>query len=85
MRNEYKKLQHQLYALATWIEMENNVHADSVPRIAAYTIAKLEEENYQMRLLLNKKDVTILERLNGYIGKIKLYLYLVKLKWKKKT
>ncbi len=83
MRNEYKEMQGQLNALADWIEKSNNVHADSLPRRAAYTIAKLEEENYQMRLLLNKKDVTIMERLDRFIGRIKLYIYLAKLKWKK--
>jgi hypothetical protein len=83
MRNDYKEMQGQLNALADWIEKSNNVHADSLPRRAAYTIAKLEEENYQMRLLLNKKDVTIMERLDRFIGRIKLYIYLAKLKWKK--
>lgn len=85
MRNEYKELQGHLHALADWIEKTNNVHAHSVPRVAAYTIAKLEEENQQMRLLLNKKDMTILERLNRYVGKLRLYIYLVKMKWKKKV
>lgn len=83
MRNDYKEMQGQLNALADWIEKSNNVHADSLPRRAAYTIAKLEEENYQFRLLLNKKDVTIMERLDRFIGMIKLYIYLAKLKWKK--
>ena len=83
MRNDYKEMQGQLNALADWIEKSNNVHADSLPRRAAYTISKLEEENYQFRLLLNKKDVTIMERLDRFIGRIKLYIYLAKLKWKK--
>lgn len=85
MRNDYKKLQHQLYALATWIEMENNVHADSVPRIAAYTIAKLEEENHQMRLRLNKRDNTISDIVNSYIGRVRLFIYLMKVKYGKRT
>lgn len=83
MRNDYKELQGQLNALADWIEKENNVHADSVPRRAAYTISKLEEENNQFRLLLNKKDLTIMERVDRYIGYVKLYIYLTKAKWKK--
>lgn len=83
MRNDYKEMQGQLNALADWIEKSNNVHADSLPRKAAYTIAKLEEENYQFRLLLNKKDVTMMERVDRFIGMIKLYIYLAKLKWKK--
>lgn len=74
-------MQEQLHALADWIEKTNNVHCDSVPRKAAYTIKKLEEENYQYYLLLNKKDVTIRERINKYIGYIKYKIYL----WKKKT
>ncbi len=83
MRNDYKELQHQLYALATWIEMENNVHADSVPRRAAYTIGKLEEENYQMRLQLNKRDVTITDIYNRVIGYIRLTIYLMRKQWTK--
>lgn len=84
MRNDYKELQGQLITLADWIEKYQHVHTASGPRIAAYTIKKLEEENYQFRLLLNKKDLTIMERVDRYIGKIKLFIYLTKTKWKKK-
>lgn len=83
MRDEYKELQGQLHTLANWVEKENNVHSHSVPRRAAYTIARLEEENYQMRLLLNKRYITITEIVNTYIGKARLYVYLLRKKWKK--
>lgn len=78
MRNDYKDLQGQLNALADWIEKENNVHADSVPRRAAYTIAKLEEENHQMRLQLNKRDITVTEIINVMIGFLRLKFYKLK-------
>lgn len=82
MRNDYKELQGQLIALADWIEKYQNVHTASGPRIAADTIKKLEEENYQFRLLLNKRDETILEKVNKYIGYTKFIIYKVRKKWK---
>jgi hypothetical protein len=80
MRNDYKEMQGQLNALADWIEKSNNVHADSLPRRAAYTIAKLEEENYQMRLRLNKRDMDLSDYINRGIGLIRLNWYLLKRK-----
>lgn len=81
MRNQHEELQGQLNALADWIEKGNNVHADSVPRKAAYTIARLEEENYQMRLLLNKRETTIADLYNRFTGKLRLMIYLVRKKY----
>jgi len=82
LRNDYKELQGQLNALAEWIEKYQNVHAASGPRIAADTIKKLEEENYQFRLLLNKRDETITEKVNKYIGYARFAIYKVRKKWK---
>jgi hypothetical protein len=78
MRNDYKEMQGQLNALADWIEKSNNVHADSLPRRAAYTIAKLEEENYQMRLKLNKRDMDLSDYINRIIGLTRYAYYRMK-------
>ena len=81
--NDHDEILKQLHGFADWLEKNNNVHCFSVPRRAAIAIERLEEENKQFRLLLNKKDVTILERLNRYIGMVKLYMYLLKNKAKR--
>jgi hypothetical protein len=73
-------LKEQLHGFADWLERNNNVHAFSVPRRAAITIERLEKENQEFRLLLNKQDLTLLERVNRYIGLTK---YLVYKAWKK--
>lgn len=82
MRNKHEDLVEKLDTFADWLEGANNVHCPSLPRRAAFTIKRLEEENYQMRLQLNKKYVTISEIINGYIGKIKLWIYLMRSKHK---
>lgn len=76
MRNDHKELINQMNELADWVEKHNSVNSFSAPRWAAITIERLEEENHQMRLQLNKKDVTIVERFNRVIGMIKLWWYL---------
>ena len=73
-----KELIDQLNGFADWLEKNNNVHTFSVPRKAAIAIERLEKENEESRLLLNKKDITLLERLNRYIGMVRLYIYLLK-------
>lgn len=83
MRNDYEELLGQLNALADWIEKYQNVHAASGPRIAADTIKKLEEENHQFRLLLNKRDETFTEKVNKYIGYVKFTIYKARKRWKK--
>lgn len=74
-RNKYTSLQAQLNELADWIEKHQHMHSDSLPRKAAYTIRRLEEENYQYKLLLNKRDFTIKEYINKYIGHIRYQVY----------
>jgi len=75
-----EELKEQLHGFADWLEKNNNVHSFSVPRRAAFAIERLEKENQQFRMLLNKKDLTIMERINRYIGLTK---YLVYKAWKK--
>lgn len=71
----------QLHGFADWLEKSNHVHTHSVPRRAAYTITRLEEENEQLRLQLNKRDLTLSDIVNRIVGKIRLYIYLTKKKW----
>lgn len=78
MREQYKELIGQMNDLADWVEKTNNLHAFSAPRWAAMTIERLEEENHQMRLQLNKRDITFTERLNRIIGYVKLWWYLTR-------
>lgn len=81
MREQYKELIEQMNELADWVEKSNNLHTFSSPRWAAITIKRLEEENHQMRLQLNKRDVTLIEIVNRYIGMIRLWIYLTKKKF----
>lgn len=78
-----RELQLQLHDLADWIEKNNGVHCHSVPRKAAYTLSRLQEQNKILRLQLNKKDITIKEIADRYIGTVKLYVYLLRKKWNK--
>lgn len=73
----------QLNELADWVEKHNSVHSCSCPRWAAITIERLEEENYQMRLLLNKRDESITDKVNKYIGYFRFMIYKARKKWKK--
>ena len=83
MREQHEELIQQLHELADWVEKNNSVHSHSVTRKAAYVIYKLQEENYQYRLRLNKTYVTIGERINRVIGMVRLWIYLMRKKWKK--
>lgn len=79
-----EELVKQLHELADWIEKHNGVHCASVPRKAAHTIDRLNESNEIYRLQLNKKYLTITEIMNRYIGDVRVYIYLLRKKWKKK-
>ena len=81
--NDERELIESLHKLADWVEKDNNVHCHSIPRKAAYTIAKLAEENDMFRIYLNKKDFTIYERLQMAIGKVMVMWY--KFKKRKKN
>ena len=79
-----EELVKQLHELADWVEKHNGVHCASVPRKAAYTIDRLNESNEIYQLQLNKKYLTITEIMNRYIGDVRVYIYLLRKKWKKK-
>lgn len=81
--SEYKELIDQLNGFADWLEKNNNVHCFSVPRRAAITIERLEEENRQMRLQLNKRDLYLSDYINRAIGFVLFTIYKIKKKWKK--
>ena len=83
MRDKNEDLIEKLDSFADWLEGANNVHCHSLPRRAAITLKRLEEENYQMRLQLNKRYVTIGEIVNRYIGMIRLWIYLKRKSWTK--
>jgi hypothetical protein len=65
----------QLHELADWVEKNNGVHCHSVPRKAAYTITRLQDENEIYRLQLNKNNLTIIDVINRYIGIVRVFLY----------
>ena len=79
-----EQLVKQLHELADWVEKHNNVHCHSVPRQAAYIITKLEEENRQFRLQLNKRETDLIDHINRILGFIRLQWYLFKRKKGKK-
>lgn len=83
MRDKHEELIQQLHELADWVEKHNSVHCPSVTRKAAYTIEKLEEENYRMRLQLNKKYLSFRDRYDMFVGAIRLKIYMMRKKWKK--
>lgn len=78
MKDTNDEITEKLDAFADWLEGANNIHCSSLPRRAAFVIRRLEEENHQMRLRLNKRDVTLSEIVNRYIGYIRLRIYLFK-------
>lgn len=82
--SEYDDMINQLHELADWIEKHNNVHCISVPRQAAYTIIRLEEENKQFRLQLNKNDKDIIDHINHAVGMVRLWWFFTKKKYFKK-
>lgn len=81
--SDNQELIQQLHELADWVEKHNSVHCHSVPRKAAYTIARLEEDNHKMRLQLNKKHLTIRDIYDRFVGSIRLWIYLMRKKWKR--
>ena len=83
--SEYEDLTKQLHELADWIEKHNNVHCHSVPRQAAYTISRLEEENKQFRLQLNKNDMDLIDHINQIVGMVRLWWFFTKKKYFTKT
>ena len=78
--NDNDELVKQLHGFADWLEGTNNVHCISVPRQAAYTITRLEEENRLFRLRLNKRDQDLTDHINRVVGLFRLFVY----KWKKR-
>lgn len=80
MRDKHEELVNSLHGFADWLEKSNHVHCDSLPRKAAYTIARLEEENYQMHLRLNKRYLSFRDRFDMVVGFIRLRYYLLKKK-----
>jgi hypothetical protein len=72
-----------MHSLADWVEKVNNVHCHSSPRKAAFTIARLQEENNLLRLQLNKVDRNLYDYINIAIGSIRLGIYILKKKMKK--
>ena len=83
MRDKHEELIQQLHELADWVEKHNSVHCPSVTRKAAYTIERIEEENHQMRLQLNKKYLSLRDLYDRYMGDIRLWYYLMRKKWLK--
>lgn len=82
MKRDYDDIVNELHQLADWIEKYNNVHCHSVPRKAAYLINALEEDNIQLRLKLNRRDLYLSDYINRAIGFVRLYIYLARKKWK---
>jgi hypothetical protein len=78
--SDNQELIQQLHELADWVEKHNSVHCHSVPRKAAYTIARLEEDNHKMRLQLNKSFWSIRDIYDRGIGAIRLWIYLIRKK-----
>jgi hypothetical protein len=83
MRDKHEELIQQLHELADWVEKHNSVHCHSVTRKAAYTIERIEEENHQMRLQLNKKYLSLRDLYDRYMGDIRLWIYIMRKKWTK--
>ncbi len=83
--SDNQELIEQLHELADWVEKHNSVHCHSVPRKAAYTIARLEEDNHKMRLQLNKNFWSIRDIYDRCVGAIRLWIYLVKKKLNRST
>jgi hypothetical protein len=82
--NDESELIASLHKLADWIEKDNHLQCHSVPRKAAYTIAKLAKENDMFRIYLNKPHFTIKERVLMAVGKVMVMLYKFKKKFKKR-
>lgn len=83
MRDQYEELTEKLDSFADWLEGANNIHCPSLPRRASFTIKRLEEENHQMRLQLNKEQLTISEMYDRYMGRLRIFIYIMGKKWKR--
>jgi len=75
MRDKHEELVNALHGFADWLEKSNHVHCDSLPRKAAHTIRRLEEENYQMHLRLNKKYYSMRDLYDHYVGSVRFFIY----------
>lgn len=75
MKRDYDDVVNELHELADWIEKRNNVHCHSVPRKAAYLIHALEEDNIQLRLKLNRRDLYLSDYINRAIGLFRYGVY----------
>lgn len=82
MKRDYDDIVNDLHELAEWVEKKNGVQCYSLPRKAAYLIHALEEDNIQLRLRLNKRDLTFIDYYNRIVGMIRLYVYMFRKKWK---
>jgi hypothetical protein len=80
MRDKHEELIQQLHELADWVEKHNSVHCHSVPRKAAYMIAKLEEEKYRLWLQTNKSVLSFRDYYDNCVGAIRLWIYLMRKK-----
>jgi hypothetical protein len=76
MKRSYDDIVDELHELADWIEKRNGVNCLSVPRKAAYLIHALEEDNIQLRLKLNKRDLYLSDYIGRVVGFIRLQWYL---------
>lgn len=69
-----------LNKLADWIEKDNHIYSDSIPRRAATVINRLEIENAEMRILLGRDWQNPWDMLTRAINRVRLAYYL----WKKR-
>jgi hypothetical protein len=76
MKRSYDDIVNDLHELADWVEKRNGVQCQSLPRKAAYLIHALEEDNIQLRLKLNKRDLYLSDYIGRVIGFIRLQWYL---------
>jgi len=81
---DYNEIIDSLHKLADWIEKENHLQCQSVPRKAAYLITVLQEDNNIMRVQLMKGHYTIKERVLMAVGSVMVMWYKFKKKRKKK-
>lgn len=77
MKRDYDDIVNALHELADWVE-KPAFHYHSVPRKAAYLIHALEEDNIQLRLQLNKRDLYFSDYVNRAIGFIRYSIYKLK-------
>lgn len=73
---QYEDIENELHELADWVEKRNGVNCHSVPRKAAYLIHALEEDNIQLRLKLNRRNLYLSDYIGRVVGFIRLQWYL---------